>query len=239
MNKNQIQRREDQGNSGMIRLYHGTSSYWLGHILEHGLGAQNILEKYDILQFGHRVIKIANQHLSGFEVMTYDLPYLKEMLIQKAGTGLGSWSHGSTFLSSCPFTAARYAHNEWGSEILTRCFKFIRAYSEVSDDLSLFFEYFDSLYEVYKSAHSPILLVLEVEKDQLLDEAGKDGKYLEKALNNVRLTKDSSIQGGSAFRLRTPVKICVEQITVPIPLDMDKRRFRFLKVSEMTNNISL
>ena len=73
-----------------IRLFHGTSSYWLSHILEHGLGAQNILEKYDILQFGHNVIKIANQHLSGFQVMTYDLPYLKEMLVQKTGTGLGS-----------------------------------------------------------------------------------------------------------------------------------------------------
>lgn len=223
----------------MIRLYHGTSSYWLGYIIDHGLGAQNILEKYDILQFGHNVIKIANQHLSGFEVMIHDLPYLKEMLTQKAGTGLGSWSHGSVFLSSCPFTAARYAHNEWGSEILTRCFRFIRAYSEINDDLSLFFENFDSLYPVYRSSHNPIVLVLEIEKDQLLDEAGKSGKYLEKALDNMKFTRGSSIQGGPAFILKAPVKISVEQITVPIPLDMDERRFRFLKISEITNDISL
>lgn len=223
----------------MIRLYHGTSSYWLGHILDSGLGAQNILEKYDILMFGHHVMKIANQHLTGFEVMIRDIPYLKEMLTQKVGTGLGSWSHGSAYLTSCPFTAARYAHNEWGSEILTRCFRFIRAYSEINDDLSLFFEDFDSLFEVYKSAHHPILLVLEVEQDQLLDEAGREGKYLEKALDNVRLTKDPSIQGGPAFRLKTPVIINTEQIIVPFPLDMDKRRFRFLKVSEITNDISL
>ena len=222
-----------------IPLYHGTSSYWLGHILEHGLGSQNILEKYDILKFGHHVIKIANDHLSDFEVMTYDLPYLKEMLTQKEGCGLGSWSHGSTFLSSCPFTAARYSHNEWGSELLTRCFRFVRAYNEVNNDLSLFFEDFDSLFEVYKSAHHPILLLLEVEQDQLLDEAGRDGKYLEKALDNMKFTESPSIQGGPAFRLRTPVEIRVEQITVPIPLDIDKRRFRFLKVSEITNDISL
>ena len=130
----------------LIRLYHGTSSFWLGTILDHDLGAQNILEKYDLLKFGHQVIKIANEHLNGFGVMTYDLHYLKEMLIQKEGTGLGSWRHGSAFLSSCPFTAARYGHNEWGSEILTRCFRFIRAYSAVKNDLSLFFENFDSLY---------------------------------------------------------------------------------------------
>ena len=47
-------------------------------------------------------MKIADQHLTGFEVMNNDLPYLKEMLVQKTGTGLGSWSHGATFLSSCP-----------------------------------------------------------------------------------------------------------------------------------------
>lgn len=223
----------------LIRLYHGTSSFWLRNIIVHGLGAQNILEKYDILRFGLNVKEVAKQHLSGFEVMTYDLPYLTEMLAQKSGTGLGSWSHGSVFLSSCPFTAARYAHNEWGSEILTRCFRFIRAYSEVNNDLSIFFENFDLLYEVYESAHSPIMLVLELEKDQLLDEAGRDGEYLDEALESVRLTKDSSVQGGPAFRLRTPVKISVEQITVPLPLDIDKRRFRFLKVSEMTENISL
>ena len=223
----------------LIRLYHGTSSFWLGNIIIHGLGAQNILEKYDILQFGLNVIEVAKQHLSGFEVMTYDLPYLTEMLAQKSGTGLGSWSHGSVFLSSCPFTAARYAHNEWGSEILTRCFRFIRAYSEVNNDLSIFFENFDPLYEVYESAHSPIMLVLELEKAQLLDEAGRNGEHLDKALDNMRLTKDQSIQGGPAFILRTPVKICIEQITVPIPLDIDKRRFRFLKVSQITNHISL
>lgn len=223
----------------LIRLYHGTSSFWLRNIITHGLGAQNILEKYDILRFGLNVKEVAKQHLSGFEVMTYDLPYLTEMLAQKSGTGLGSWGHGSVFLSSCPFTAARYAHNEWGSEILTRCFRFIRAYSEVNNDLSIFFENYDLLYEVYESAHSPIMLVLELEKDQLLDEAGRDGEYLDQALESVRLTKDSSVQGGPAFRLRTPVKISVEQITVPLPLDIDKRRFRFLKVSEMTEYISL
>lgn len=223
----------------MIRLYHGTSSYWLGHILEHGLGAQNVLEKYDILKFGHQVIKIANEHLSGFEVMIHDLPYLKEMLTQKEGTGLGSWSHGPTFLSSCPSTAAKYAHNEWGSEILTRCFRFVRAYNEVNDDLSLFFRNFDSLFDVYRNTHHPIMLVLEVEKDQLLDEAGRDGEYLVKALDDMRCTDAPSIQGGPVFRLKTPVKISVEQITVPIPIDIYKRRFRFLKVSEMTNDISL
>ena len=101
-----------------MQLYHGTSSFWLSHILKRGLGSENILEKYDILKFGHHVMKIADQHLTGFEVMNNDLPYLKEMLVQKTGTGLGSWSHGATFLSSCPFTAARYAHNEWGSSYL-------------------------------------------------------------------------------------------------------------------------
>ncbi len=83
------------------------------------------------------------------------------------------------------------------------------------------------------------MLVLEIEKDQLLDEAGRDGKYLEKALDNMKFTESPSIQGGPAFRLRTPVEIRVKQITVPIPLDIDKRRFRFLKVSEITNDISL
>lgn len=237
MNTNQIQRTEDQGNSGMLRLYHGTSSYWLGHILEHGLGAQNILEKYDILQFGHHVKTIALDHLDGFEVITEDLPYLNEMLIQNVGTGLGSWSHGSTFLSSCPFTAARYAHNEWGSEILTRCFRFINAYSEIHADLSLFFEDFDSLYVVYRSAHNPVLLVLDLEKGQLLDEAGRDGEFLEKALQQIRFPNDPSIQGGPAFRLKFPTKINVEQITIPIPLDIDKRRFTFFKVCDMTNDI--
>ena len=73
----------------------------------------------------------------------------------------------------------------------------------------------------------------------MLDEAGIDGEYLEKALDNMRLTKDPSIQGGPAFRLRTPAKIDVEQIFVPFPLDMNQIRFRFLKVREMFNDISL
>lgn len=223
----------------MIRLYHGTSSYWLGHILEHGLGSQNIFEKYDILKFGHHVIKIANQHLTGFEVMTYDLPYLKQMLSQKEGTGFGSWKHGPVFLSCCPFRASRYAHNEWGSEILTRCFRFVRAYSEIDSNLNIFFTDFENLADAYFNIHNPVLLALDLDKSQLLDEAGRDGAFLDRAIGNLELYKSPTMQGGPSFRLKAPVRINTEQIIIPMPVDIDKRRFRFLKVSEITNDISL
>ena len=215
-----------------ITLYHGTSTFWLKQILIDGLGAQEIIEKYNVIEFGHHVKKIARKYLNGFEVMTYDLPYLEEMLMQKVGTGLGSWSHGATFLSSCPVTASRYAHNEWGSEILSRCFKFVRAFSEIQSDLSLFFEDFSSLFEVYQSAHNPVLLQLDLEKNQILDEAGRDGEFLEKAIRKIRLSNDLFVRGGPAFRLKSPVKISLDQVLIPIAINSDNSRFLFLKVSE-------
>jgi hypothetical protein len=224
--------------SQKIRLYHGTSTFWLRFILNDGLGAQNILEKYDVLRFGLHVKRIALKYLDGFEVMKHDKPYLDQMLSQKTGSGLGSWSHGSVFLSSCPYTAARYAQNEWGSEILTRAFRFVRAYSEFNDNLFIFFEEFESLYDVYMSAHNPIMLVLDLDKDLLLDEAGRDGEYLKKALLNMKIRDDYSIHGGPAFILKSTVEICIDQITIPIQLNSDRTRFNFLKVSDMSPEIN-
>ena len=82
------------------------------------------------------------------------------------------------------------------------------------------------------------MLVLDLDKDHLLDDAGRDGEFLKKALLKMKISDDYSIQGGPAFILKSSVEISINQITIPVQLNSDRTQFNFFKVSDMSPEIN-
>lgn len=101
-----------------LPLYHGSSSLFIDKIKEHGLNGFNPLAKYDIQNILSRQFELLDIHYAaGNEWLTHR-GSTERMLHQPDPR----WQHGKTYLTCSLRVAKEYAGNEYGSEILTRCF---------------------------------------------------------------------------------------------------------------------
>lgn len=105
-----------------LPLYHATSNFFTTMIMKNGLGAQNIVTSWRVLDLVHELLGLIDSLAIGGNFdddnfQTVDL--LRRVSGQNVTAGGFNFRHGSVFLSAARGDALRYAANAKGSEILT------------------------------------------------------------------------------------------------------------------------
>jgi len=103
-----------------IILYHGTSSFFVESIVNHGLGAVNLIESLKVLPLLKRLYDIANRIFQNDEEWILNKLCIDNIVKQEITKGGFNFRHGSTYLTPVELTAARYAiNNPFGSEAIS------------------------------------------------------------------------------------------------------------------------
>ncbi|OHE84185.1 MAG: hypothetical protein A2190_00380 [Lysobacterales bacterium RIFOXYA1_FULL_69_10] len=99
-------------------LFHGTSTLFLDDIVQYGLGGENPIAAWGVLEFARVLLPYVETHLVGDQALLMKIDSFKRMAGQDVA-GF-NWQHGDTYLSPSRSTAVRYATNKrYGSELLT------------------------------------------------------------------------------------------------------------------------
>jgi len=197
-----------------IPLYHGTSSLFLEDIIKYGLGGQNPVVSWHVLEFGKKIYPLVEKHLSN-SYLEARIGSFKLMVEQKSG--IMNFQHGDTYVSPSKSTAIRYAVNKrYGSEILTYTLDFLdelirQKIKGVTDDL---YKHYPQLFNLLDISPAPLLFKIDNidnrDQEDLVAEDGSNATqtldYIHEVLKSSPNDADELLQQ-SNFRLCRPISV--------------------------------
>ena len=152
-------------------LYHGTSTIWKKSILTHGLGGRKIVHELRALEF----FREACAHIESMpenlrpEVSQTILDLIANQAVSEGGL---NYRHNGLYLTPNRSAALRYAHNSFGSELVTEC---QRLYASILTRQTppAWAETYTELAAVFRTPGQPLLICINhVRCGDLADEKG-------------------------------------------------------------------
>lgn len=157
-----------------LPLYHGTSTLFLASIIEHGLGGENPVAKWRVLNLAQRLHPLVKKHLAQEDDWMVGAQNFGWMCEQRSGNF--NFQHGHAYLSPSILTGVRYAvGNRYGSELLSHTLEFLGELvrREIVDARGELSDQFSELFQLLRGAFAPLLIeVRSVSTEALLDEHG-------------------------------------------------------------------
>ncbi len=215
-------------------LYHGTSTFFLARIERTGLGAENIIKKWRVLDFFRDVLAACHRVADPeFKSVIESSKWTNDRILGvTAHNAQGSnWRYGAVYLSADRKKAASYAlHSGCGSELLGMALGW---HSDLArrdpESANALLHDYPNVARVAAAVPDPIVLEIQgVKVDQIATEAGEVGEPLFSELELwVEMmdifTKDDSSMANSCFEYTGP----------PIP----KYRLRAFNVSAQAEGL--
>jgi hypothetical protein len=170
-----------------IPLYHGTSSFFIDSIKEHGLGGHRDQGLFDL-----SILALLVDCLSKPENKTEwweDNSYIVGKMGRQAITaGNFNFRHGGTYLTPSKFTAANYASNKMGSELLTTLYDGFVALESINSKVAEgIIPNGHKLREVFRHNHRSCLITATgVDAKSLKTEQGEDIYDQLKAMEDLK-----------------------------------------------------
>lgn len=194
-----------------VPLYHGTSSLFLSRIIEQGLGGDNPISKWRVLECAKRLWPLIQKNFANEDDWMLQVQSFGWMCEQRSSNF--NFQHGQTYLSPAEATAIRYATDKrYGSELLTYTLEFLaelirRSALERSRE---FTEEFSQITSLLGRSFAPILIeVANVPAGSLLDEGGNSPSRNIELMKDTLATHDPQIAQlllqQTNFRLAEPV----------------------------------
>ncbi|WP_375171123.1 hypothetical protein [Marinobacter sp.] len=145
-----------------LPLYHGTSSYFLAQIREHGLGGYRDSKLFDAEILANLADSLDNSQNSTawWELNSF---VVRPMLERRVTSGGFNFRYGNTYLSSSRSTACGYAtSNPFGSEFLSIIYQAYMALASVNtSQAETILPHNHPLRCFFRGSHRPILLTLQ------------------------------------------------------------------------------
>lgn len=178
-----------------VPLYHGTSSYFLVQIREHGLGGCRDSTLFDAEILANLAYALDKpQHSTEWWELNFFI--VEAMLGQRVTGGGFNFRYGSTYLSPNKATALRYAtSNRLGSEFLTTIYQAYVALASVNTgQAEKILPHNHPLRSFFRERHRPMLLTLQgVPAEKLRTEQGDP---IEDQLKSVISICNAGVGGG-------------------------------------------
>ncbi|UTA55177.1 hypothetical protein L3D22_04910 [Lysobacter soli] len=157
-----------------VPLYHGTSTLFLSGIREHGLGGDNPLTRWRVLEFAHRLWPLVATHLAREDDWMLQAQAFEWMCEQRSSNF--NFQHGHAYLSPSEQTAVRYSvGTRYGSELLSYTLELLGELVRRNVVRESEFAEHAELFKLLRRSFAPILIeVSNVLPKSLLDECGGD-----------------------------------------------------------------
>ncbi|HDZ07500.1 hypothetical protein [Pseudohongiella sp.] len=145
-----------------VPLYHGTSSYFLAQIREHGLGGFRDSKLFDAEILANLAHALDNTRNST-EWWEFNDFIVRAMLEQRVSDGGFNFRYGYTYLTPSKSTAHRYAtSNRLGSEFLTTIYQAYMALASINPvEAENIVPNSHCLRTIFQETHRPVILTLK------------------------------------------------------------------------------
>jgi hypothetical protein len=157
-----------------VPLYHGTSTLFLAPIIEGGLGAQDVIAQWRVLELARHIHPLVEAHLAGENRWMLEAQSFGWMCEQR--TSNFNFQHGHAYLSPSEQTAIGYAvKKRYGSELLSYTLVLLeelirRGLVERDGDISR--EFSEAFYLLRRNFAPMLIEVADLAVESLLDEHG-------------------------------------------------------------------
>lgn len=158
-----------------IPLYHGTSSYFLSQIKEHGLGGCRDQKIFDEKVLSNLANALDNNQ-NATEWWEFNSYIVRAMIDQRVTGGGFNFRYGNTYLTPSTSTAYRYAtSNCLGSEFLTTIYQAYMALATINPgEAERILPKCHCLWSVFQAKHIPTIITLKsVTAEELRTEKGE------------------------------------------------------------------
>jgi hypothetical protein len=195
-----------------MKFYHATSSLFLASIREYGLGGRRPIIDWRAKSLASEMLQFLRQNvssgehgvLSALEVCVSDVPLFQ---------------HGQVYLTISPKEALAFAnHNRFGSELLSYIARGmeILQYHEYEAAKEWRTRYPDIFIALNAHQIRPVVLLLELQKDKILDEWGIEieEECWSDLLENWEIATEYYKSFETAFRLKPEVCIPWSEIVI-------------------------
>lgn len=196
-----------------IPLFHGTSTLFYDSILETGLGGRNIVGDLGLRAIAQKLLTYEEQ-LGTVPAWAFEKRLLLEIVQDPssqtpAGHGGFSFRYGSTCVTPCKQTAARYALLNRGSEALAGTLRVLEALLEQLPNLTAD-EQFSKVHAFSSRSRIPIFIEAHDVPEMFLraEQGGPRGpvlEFIESALSDPE-TYDTMVQQAN-FELLGPIPV--------------------------------